>query len=628
MTKHTSAIMLIAGAMMMATASHAPAMLPVAPEQSSWADKLQITRISAFTQQQIDLPASVDGPVVVTVNLDGRPYRLDLKPHSVRASDFRVLVQGDDGELREVPAPTPCTFRGGVQNQPGSSVAAAIFDGTLRAYIELGPDGGVYCVQPASEFANGETTHGLHVSYRSADVAPDRHGCGADDIEQPFHGIEHEQDAGGPPAPLGTGHEVCEIAVDADLHFFYKCSSSVANTVADVESVYDVVDMVYERDTDINFELTTIVVRSSYGSNPYSMATDAGEVLCEFRNLWNDTPESFIRRDVAQLFTGKNIDGYTIGLAWIGVVCNVQSYACYSTDDIAYSIVESKWAYQSWDKRIALSAHELGHNWNATHCAGGTCHIMCDTMDGCGGTQGANLKFGTQAKSEIISFRNSRWCLTDEPDSLEPPFFDDFPTTSFNSDNWTYNAGAKMSTAGIGEPSSPYSVQLNSLAPDGYYDDELRSNFILLDGESDLVASYWVQHRGVESGEEFIVEYRTDDPNWAVLGTHVSDGVDQDVFTKYTYSLPADAYHDEFRLRFRPDGDDEGDRWYVDDVYVGEEISDCPEDVTGDDVVDVLDLLEVLSDWGPCPGCPTDINGDDIVDVLDLLALLSAWGPC
>ena len=26
----------------------------------------------------------------------------------------------------------------------------------------------------------------------------------------------------------------------------------------------------------------------------------------------------------------------------------------------------------------------------------------------------------------------------------------------------------------------------------------------------------------------------------------------------------------------------------------------CPPDVTGDEVVDVLDLLEVLSAWGPC----------------------------
>ena len=54
----------------------------------------------------------------------------------------------------------------------------------------------------------------------------------------------------------------------------------------------------------------------------------------------------------------------------------------------------------------------------------------------------------------------------------------------------------------------------------------------------------------------------------------------------------------------------------------------CPADLTGDGVVDVLDLLKVLAAWGPCPGCPEDLTGDDVVDVLDLLEVLGAWGVC
>jgi len=54
---------------------------------------------------------------------------------------------------------------------------------------------------------------------------------------------------------------------------------------------------------------------------------------------------------------------------------------------------------------------------------------------------------------------------------------------------------------------------------------------------------------------------------------------------------------------------------------------DCPADITGDGVVDVLDLLQLLDDWGEAAS-PADINHDGIVDVLDLLLLLDAWGPC
>ena len=54
----------------------------------------------------------------------------------------------------------------------------------------------------------------------------------------------------------------------------------------------------------------------------------------------------------------------------------------------------------------------------------------------------------------------------------------------------------------------------------------------------------------------------------------------------------------------------------------------CLGDVDGDGAVDVLDLLEIISSWGPCLGCATDINTDGQVDILDLLEVLSAWGGC
>jgi hypothetical protein len=55
-----------------------------------------------------------------------------------------------------------------------------------------------------------------------------------------------------------------------------------------------------------------------------------------------------------------------------------------------------------------------------------------------------------------------------------------------------------------------------------------------------------------------------------------------------------------------------------------------PGDLDGDGDVDVSDLLELLSGWGPCPTpcpptCPGDVNDDCTVDVSDLLALLANW---
>ncbi len=52
--------------------------------------------------------------------------------------------------------------------------------------------------------------------------------------------------------------------------------------------------------------------------------------------------------------------------------------------------------------------------------------------------------------------------------------------------------------------------------------------------------------------------------------------------------------------------------------------TDLPEDINGDGVVDVLDLIVLLAAWGTADPA-ADVNGDGIVNVLDLILVLSAW---
>jgi|SoiMethySBSTD1v2_1073268.scaffolds.fasta_scaffold07094_6 hypothetical protein len=61
----------------------------------------------------------------------------------------------------------------------------------------------------------------------------------------------------------------------------------------------------------------------------------------------------------------------------------------------------------------------------------------------------------------------------------------------------------------------------------------------------------------------------------------------------------------------------------------------CPSDIVpspmGDQIVDVNDLLAIVTNWGPCPGspCMADIASEDHkVDVNDLLAVITTWGAC
>jgi hypothetical protein len=54
-------------------------------------------------------------------------------------------------------------------------------------------------------------------------------------------------------------------------------------------------------------------------------------------------------------------------------------------------------------------------------------------------------------------------------------------------------------------------------------------------------------------------------------------------------------------------------------------------DLDGDGVVGVLDFLDLLAAWGPCPqpcppSCVADLDGDCMVGVTDFLILLANWG--
>ena len=54
----------------------------------------------------------------------------------------------------------------------------------------------------------------------------------------------------------------------------------------------------------------------------------------------------------------------------------------------------------------------------------------------------------------------------------------------------------------------------------------------------------------------------------------------------------------------------------------------CLADTNADGVVDITDLLSMISQWGDCDNCASDVNDDGTVDINDLLIVISNWGSC
>ena len=175
---------------------------------------------------------------------------------------------------------------------------------------------------------------------------------------------------------------------------------------------------------NMNFEFAATIIHAN-SNDPYS-ETESSNILCEFRNEWNSGEETGIRRDMAQMFTGKNV-GSTIGIAWLGVVCNASGNTCGSNNNIGYSMVESRYT-SNYLFRTSLGAHEIGHNYSAGHCDNdGDCEIMCSGNGGC--VNNPNDFNGT-SRSSILNYINSAPCDIAVGEAIELPFADNFSSIS------------------------------------------------------------------------------------------------------------------------------------------------------------------------------------------------------
>ncbi len=349
----------------------------------------EILQLRSSSVVTLDINATPGAAASVNLPIAGEQYTLDLHPQSVRAPSYQVKVQLADGSLVDAEPGPIRTLRGTVVGVEGSAVAASLEADGLHARIFLSDDE-QYWVEPvASRVAQAGPNH--YVVYHNDDIIAPEKTCGLDHLPDALGnrgvlGTVRQTTAGA----CGTGLCVAELAADADFEYFQDYGSNVDTVTSRINSVINTVNVQYERDVDITHLITTIIVRSAE-TDPYS-STDAVTLLNQFRNHWQSN-QSGVQRDLAQLFTGKEINSSTIGVAWLDAVCS----------SFGYSMVQSDFN-GNFGCATDLSAHELGHNWGADHCS-----CISHTMNPfitC-----ANQFHPTLSIPDIVSFRDSRTCL-------------------------------------------------------------------------------------------------------------------------------------------------------------------------------------------------------------------------
>jgi hypothetical protein len=319
----------------------------------------------------------------------GAAVALQVQPFDVRGPRFTAFARSGRG-LEPLPTAPCSTYRGAIVGEPGSAVAASEAGGSWTLYVRRA-SGEVWVVQPLTTVSPSAAPT-LHVVHRAADGVPVAANCRVSAPGLPLT-----------PSPVGLDAVyVCELAIEADHPLFLLNGSNVTATQNDVLAVVNAVDLIFRTDVQINLQVAQLIVDVT--PDPYTTSV-ASQLLVEFQNYWNANYGA-LGRDVAHLFSGRQLGAAssgTIGFANVGVVCD---------PTLGYGVSETRWS-ANFAYRVGITAHELGHNCNATHCDGqAACNIMCSLIGGCSGSVSA---FGPNEQAQILAFQQLASCLDLQP---------------------------------------------------------------------------------------------------------------------------------------------------------------------------------------------------------------------
>ena len=283
-------------------------------------------------------------------------FEIQLRPNDLRAANYRAEEVGIDGVKRAVPMPGITTYKGSVEGTAGTDARFTLDGDHIEGMIITPQDS--YFVEAARKYSSAAGAND-YLLYKASDVRPDiTRVCGTLD-EEISRGAKDiaPRIASGTVAPDAfSPFKVVEIATEADGEYTTALGGS-ANANNDILSVMNGIQAIYQRDIGLTFTVVFQHTWTDPKSDPYTTSGNAGAVLNEFTNYWNanfaNTP-----RDVAHLWTGRDLGG-PAGVAWMGVVCldGAHSYGLSDQETIA-------------PFRFGIPAHEIGHNFNASHCDG------------------------------------------------------------------------------------------------------------------------------------------------------------------------------------------------------------------------------------------------------------------
>ena len=326
-------------------------------------------------------------------------FEIQLRLNDLRAPNYHAEEVGPDGIARPVEMPAVNTYKGNVEGIWASDARFTVKDDQIEGLI-VTPAESFYLESARKYSPTAEATD--YVIYKASDVRPEITRSCADTLGEKVNANAKQlmSSAASKLQPAGfSPFKVAEIATEADFEYTSALGGSAAAN-SDILSIMNQIQAIYERDVGLTF---TVSFQHTWNTvnDPYTANGDAVAILQEFATYWNASFAAS-RGDVAHMWTGRDLGGWA-GVAWNGVACRVpaNSYGISDLETIA-------------PFRVGIPAHEIGHNFNASHSDGQT---GCDSTLMVAVQDPSNqLTFCQFSIDEMTNFINSNSaCLSTAP---------------------------------------------------------------------------------------------------------------------------------------------------------------------------------------------------------------------
>lgn len=280
----------------------------------------------------------------------------------------------------------------------GGQVSITIGSNFIQGYVKTGMY--TFYIEPLYHFIKGAESD-VFILYNTKDIIPGKEKmCGVTPSMERSRTIDRTSGQRG--IMTGECFEV-EWALASDFAMFNHHGSvtnvenhniAVAN---DIQTNYD-----DEFADEVLFVIVEQFIVTTSGGNPWTSSTNASTLLNSFTS-WG--PSGFsVTHDVGSLWTRRDLDGSTVGIAWVGAVCTGNRYN-----------VLMDFTSNAAQKRVMV-AHEIGHNFDAIHDASGSGFIMAPSVN-------TSTTWSSASITDIEAHYNSRTCLADCPPTTPEIYF-------------------------------------------------------------------------------------------------------------------------------------------------------------------------------------------------------------